>query len=562
MARRKKVDGKDREPSFVPLSPANATNATQPSFQAPAGTRPPSPATAAGSDAALAPRRGVDIFELLPFVVIAAYVAACPFTKVEESFNMQATHDIIFKRNITGFDHHVYPGVVPRTFIGPLALSALSSPFVTALGLFLGSPCVRTYAMYVARLVLGWTQAVLLVKASRESEKICGSFSRKLFLLISSVQFHPMYYASRTLPNSFAMVGFLWAFETMLKSESAAAAGGTAVPLRMTAFKILAATCVIFRGELAILVGPLVLSHMVTSRVPFWHTCFVGIATGLSSIALSVVVDSMFWERLVYPEGEGMYFNIVLNKSHEWGVSPFDWYFRTALPKALMFFYLLVPLSMVYVKRLRLYTVPALMFVFIYSFLPHKELRFIFYVVPVLNLSVAAYLGQVHAAASTPARRGLLLTAIAGVCLACVAACCVLTFASSLNYPAGEALEYLHEARKSGGKVHIGVGPSMEGVTRFQKNACSGWTYDKNPLPLASETYDFLITDTPQNFTHKGYRVLHSVASFDGVDTGRLFALDLWPPPVLMRNATFVMEVSSASSSHFQRIVSGQDLSP
>jgi alpha-1,6-mannosyltransferase len=60
-----------------------------------------------------------------------------PFTKVEESFNIQATHDILthgvpaenahlkFKLQ---YDHMTFPGAVPRTFLGALVLSGIAQP--------------------------------------------------------------------------------------------------------------------------------------------------------------------------------------------------------------------------------------------------------------------------------------------------------------------------------------------------------------------------------------------------------------------------------------------------
>lgn len=82
---------------------------------------------------------------VLPSLLIPAsillHLYVSPYTKVEESFNMQATHDILFHGVsfskpppdiflTANYDHVSFPGAVPRTFVGAVVLSGLARPFL------------------------------------------------------------------------------------------------------------------------------------------------------------------------------------------------------------------------------------------------------------------------------------------------------------------------------------------------------------------------------------------------------------------------------------------------
>ena len=71
---------------------------------------------------------------------------------------------------------------------------------------------------------------------------------------------------------------------------------------------------VIFRCDLLPWAG-LVGLHMLAARqISLGRGLVTGAAAALGSLALSVAVDSQFWGRWLWPEGEVLWFNTVENR--------------------------------------------------------------------------------------------------------------------------------------------------------------------------------------------------------------------------------------------------------
>ncbi|XP_015377693.1 PREDICTED: probable Dol-P-Man:Man(7)GlcNAc(2)-PP-Dol alpha-1,6-mannosyltransferase [Diuraphis noxia] len=77
----------------------------------------------------------------------------------------------------------------------------------------------------------------------------------------------------------------------------------------------------IFRSELVIYLGIIILMELLYKRLNLFRGLKIGFFAATIVLISSIVIDSIFWGRPVWPEGEVLWFNAVLNRSSEWGVS-------------------------------------------------------------------------------------------------------------------------------------------------------------------------------------------------------------------------------------------------
>ncbi|KAH6619569.1 glycosyltransferase family 22 protein [Chaetomium sp. MPI-SDFR-AT-0129] len=465
--------------------------------------------------------------------LILVYLVVAPHTKVEESFNIQATHDIlaygtptsdIYNRLSATYDHFDFPGAVPRTFVGAVLLAGFADPIVALVGF--------QHAQLVVRALLGLFNAGCLLYFARNLRRAYGPGPARWYLLLQASQFHVLFYASRTLPNMFAFGLTTLAFAFLVPRP---ANPGRTAPRQRMAITTLVFAAVIFRSEVALLLIATTLHQILVPCLDLQRVVFPFIVSFIIALAISVPIDSYFWQPasgLIWPELAAFHFNVVGGHATEWGIEPWWWYFKSALPRLLLnpvVFAGLLPYALwrpwqtpsVSRAASRLVT-PSVLFVALFSFQPHKEARFVLYAVPPLTAAAALGANQLWRNAQlsftghdekekkkqpsggiTAALSPLAALVVILSILASFAASSAKLALSALNYPGGEALTHVRDIVQPSREatttpyqhgdivaVHADVLACMTGVTLFHTGSHPADLRLRLPTPETDNTTD------------------------------------------------------------------------
>jgi alpha-1,6-mannosyltransferase len=473
-----------------------------------------------------------------------------------------------------------FVSVVPRTFTGPIILATLCQLLRLALLPIMDMATKPLLIQFFARCFLllinahGWIRLASAV--DQKGPPYLGSW----LLLITACQFHMPFYASRMLPNVFALAVLLHSYAYWMQGKTRLAAAGIVFG------------AAVFRCDLLLLLGSLGLSWLLLRQLSILEALKIGVVTGLVSLLLTVPMDSLLWQRFLWPEGEVLYFNTILGKSSDWGTSPWHWYFTSALPKSMVLGITLVPLSFLRIaewlvaweQRFRRsaadspplsslslidthwlrYIIPTIGFIVLYSFLGHKEMRFVFPALPILNLSAAVGMARLTQLAFPSKNKST--SWVARLAFACGVLCILLTLAASLafvavsrwNYPGGDALlrlsDYMQDYSPSDTSettssvhVHIDVASAMSGVSLFGQRAAHtstpgvSWMFDKGGY----ENEHALGSDDYSKFTHLLSETRDVSPDFQVVDTIQgTPRLDIRRARVVTQDTIYILERS------------------
>lgn len=310
---------------------------------------------------------------------------------------------------------------------------------------------------------------------------------------------------------------------------------------------VLTFTAIVFRSEIAILLATQVCSLVLQRRASIYRDIIpAGVLAAAVGLLVTVPIDSYFWLRFpLWPELAGFYFNAIEGKAVQWGSSPWWFYFGNSIPRLLMnplTWQLCIPLALgmrATRKQSLDMLAPLLAFVSVYSLQPHKEWRFIIYVIPGLTAVAAMGANWIWTRRTKSAVYWFLSMALIASTLATLAVSLVMLTVSRLNYPGAEALMRVHQLGNKSQiiiNVHMDTLSCTTGITRFLEVPASSsltepgqtlWMYDKTEdedilsEPHFWKRFDYVLAEQPEKVIGN-WETVDIVEGFGGIEIARL----------------------------------------
>jgi alpha-1,6-mannosyltransferase len=346
-----------------------------------------------------------------------------------------------------------------------------------------------------------------------------GIVAANFFLLFTAAQFHLQFYLSRTLPNFLAFPVVVAALAQLIATDIPSPNANTGRRRLRLGLGLLVMVGIIARSEVAILSGVIFLVDLLLSLSPVTY-----ISTVLPSIILSIVVataatisvDTHLWASLSFPELEAILFNVVEGHASDWGVQRWS-YYLLSLPKLLLnpLLPVLTALTVLITlstslsvregfRKLRYTVIAPSLYISGFSFLAHKEWRFIIYVIPLLTASSSVSAAYVY----TQRKKSIVYRILNMVVTLSILVSLLLSVGmgliSSANYPGGSALETLHETcNATNARVYLDVPTRMTGAT-LPLCRREGWTYTKSE--------NITVLNSPEYWQEIDYAIVGSLA--------------------------------------------------
>ena len=149
----------------------------------------------------------------------------------------------------------------------------------------------------------GFVAWLALVRLSVAVQSKFGRSTAAWLCVVTACQFHIPFYASRTLPNSLALVPVTLALAHWID--------GTEIWLVPVLFT---ATTAIVRCDMLLVTAAISLHMLIVRRITLVRLVLLGLGTAAAAACASLLFDSYLWGRWLWPEAEVFWFNAVLGR--------------------------------------------------------------------------------------------------------------------------------------------------------------------------------------------------------------------------------------------------------